>query len=251
MLGRLFAVIVHAGKNSHSGHYIAYVRNVAKNEWWKMDDARVTLASFQEVMSAEAYMLFYRVVDHPLATKLRDQAKKLQDEHQNDAKQHNLQEEAKASSATQATAMETEDVVKHTISSVPGNQESVPTLACDTAAIKNNTSSQRKRKAPDYSRGEDWARAKTNIPEHVIRKFADIQQIVSEYVHFKSDFFTLITEQANKGNAKVGHGPSTGVCGKCQDIGRGIIILQLFFLTGFLTPCLFVKPNRGRRRRIR
>jgi ubiquitin C-terminal hydrolase len=55
MLCRLFAVIVHAGKNSHSGHYIAYVRSLNKaatsNEcWWKMDDGRVTPATPQEGM---------------------------------------------------------------------------------------------------------------------------------------------------------------------------------------------------------
>ena len=70
MLCRLFAVIVHAGKNSHSGHYIAYVRNLAKNEWWKMDDNRVTNVTVNEVQNAEAYMLFYRVVQHPVATSL-------------------------------------------------------------------------------------------------------------------------------------------------------------------------------------
>jgi len=66
MFCRLFAVVVHAGKNSHSGHYISYVRNVQKNEWWKMDDSRVTRVAKDEVVGAEAYMLFYRVVDHPV-----------------------------------------------------------------------------------------------------------------------------------------------------------------------------------------
>jgi ubiquitin C-terminal hydrolase len=71
---RLFAVIVHAGKNSHSGHYIAYVKSVNKDEWWKMDDARVTKATLEEVTESEAYMLFYRVVDHPISIKLRNMA---------------------------------------------------------------------------------------------------------------------------------------------------------------------------------
>ncbi|KAI2500587.1 ubiquitinyl hydrolase [Fragilaria crotonensis] len=71
MFCRLFAVVVHSGKNSHSGHYVAYVRNISKNEWWKMDDARVSRATSQEVLNAEAYMLFYRVVDHPVAQDLR------------------------------------------------------------------------------------------------------------------------------------------------------------------------------------
>jgi ubiquitin C-terminal hydrolase len=76
MFCRLFAVIVHAGKNSHSGHYIAFVRNVSKNEWWKMDDSRVTAVSEDEVMQAEAYMLFYRVVQHPIAVQLEELYKK-------------------------------------------------------------------------------------------------------------------------------------------------------------------------------
>ena len=71
MFGRLFAVIVHQGKNSHSGHYLAYVRNWKRNEWWKMDDAKVQCVDTKEVMMAEAYMLFYRVVDHPIALDLR------------------------------------------------------------------------------------------------------------------------------------------------------------------------------------
>ena len=75
MFCRLFAVIVHAGKNSHSGHYIAYVRNLNKNEWWKMDDSRVSRATSQEVLSAEAYMLFYRVVEHPISKELREKTK--------------------------------------------------------------------------------------------------------------------------------------------------------------------------------
>jgi Ubiquitin carboxyl-terminal hydrolase len=72
MFCRLFAVIVHAGKNSHSGHYIAYVRNVSKNEWWKMDDSRVMAVTEDEVKAAEAYMLFYRVVQHPVTVRLEE-----------------------------------------------------------------------------------------------------------------------------------------------------------------------------------
>ena len=79
MLCRLFAVVVHAGKNSHSGHYICYVRNVAKNEWWKMDDAKVIGVSTSEVLTAEAYMLFYRVMDHPVSVELRNREKAMKE----------------------------------------------------------------------------------------------------------------------------------------------------------------------------
>lgn len=76
MFCRLFAVIVHAGKTSHSGHYIAFVRDVKKNEWWKMDDSRVTPVSQDEVLSAEAYMLFYRLVNHPVGLRFTDRQQK-------------------------------------------------------------------------------------------------------------------------------------------------------------------------------
>ena len=84
-----------------------------------------------------------------------------------------------------------------------------------TASVSTNTGKQnpRKRKAPEYTCGEDWSRAKTTLPDHLIAKFKDIETMISEYVQFKPEFFKLLTEQASKGNAKVGHGPSSGVCG--------------------------------------
>jgi len=69
---RLFAVVVHTGANSHSGHYYALVRNLKKNEWWKMDDGNAIRISANEVANAHAYMLFYRVVEHPVSIQLRD-----------------------------------------------------------------------------------------------------------------------------------------------------------------------------------
>ena len=197
MFCRLFAVIVHAGKNSHSGHYISYVRNVSKNEWWKMDDARVTQASVQEVMNAEAYMLFYRVVEHPFAIHLRTQAKLLQTQHNENTKIAVVKEEQPPK------AVESDEAIS---SIKPPKQTQMPPTT--TAKLES-----RKRKAPDYANGEDWARAKTDLPEHLIGKFKDVEQIVSEFVRFKPEFFKLIADQASKTSAKVGHGPSSGVCG--------------------------------------
>ena len=69
---RLFAVVVHAGKNSHSGHYIAYVSGQGSKgkQWYRMDDGRVTQVPVSQVMQAEAYMLFYRVMKHPITAAL-------------------------------------------------------------------------------------------------------------------------------------------------------------------------------------
>jgi len=50
-----------------------------------MDDARVTHVSLQEVMNAEAYMLFYRVVDHPITMQLKNKIEQ-QQQQQNQSK---------------------------------------------------------------------------------------------------------------------------------------------------------------------
>ena len=90
-------------------------------------------------------------------------------------------------------------------------------LQNDTSTNNNNTNSNhnnsRKRKAPEYTNGEDWARAKTNLPDTIMSKFRDIETIISEYVQFKPEFFKFLADQASRRNAKVGHGPSSGICG--------------------------------------
>jgi ubiquitin C-terminal hydrolase len=212
MFCRLFAVIVHAGKNSHSGHYISYVRNIAKNEWWKMDDARITVASVSEVMNAEAYMLFYRVVEHPFALRLKDQQLQLQQEWRKEAVQDVAQEVASSSRTTPASASNA-DAPKEDYFERPTKVEDMASIANSSIMSSVRTNNSRKRKAPEYTSGEDWARAKATLPEHVIAKFRDVETIVSEYVQFKPEFFKFLTDQATRRNAKVGHGPSSGICG--------------------------------------
>ena len=80
----------------------------------------------------------------------------------------------------------------------------------------SNHNNSRKRKAPEYTNGEDWARAKTNLPDSIMSKFRDIETIISEYVQFKPEFFKFLADQASRRNAKVGHGPSSGICGTYQ-----------------------------------
>lgn len=184
MFCRLFAVIVHAGKNSHSGHYVAYVRNISKNEWWKMDDARVSRATSQEVLSAEAYMLFYRVVDHPVAQQLRAK-----------------QAEAAAAKAKEAAP---------TPASVtpPSATTSIATIA--TVKQEGEESGRkRKRGAPEFFSGEEWAKCKTRLPPSFVSLFRRAEEFISENIEFTPEFFKAIMEEAAKG--KNSHGPN-GVC---------------------------------------
>jgi hypothetical protein len=55
---RLYGVLVHAGRSTHSGHYFAYVR-APTGGWYLMDDSTVTQVKEAAVMSQKAYMLFY------------------------------------------------------------------------------------------------------------------------------------------------------------------------------------------------
>lgn len=55
----LYAVVEHRG-GPQSGHYITYRRCGRKGrQWVHISDSRVYSADIQEVLGAEAYMLFY------------------------------------------------------------------------------------------------------------------------------------------------------------------------------------------------
>ncbi|KEH25396.1 ubiquitin carboxyl-terminal hydrolase-like protein [Medicago truncatula] len=54
----LYAVVVHTGISSTSGHYFCFVRT-APDTWHKLDDSMVTKVSEETVLSQEAYILFY------------------------------------------------------------------------------------------------------------------------------------------------------------------------------------------------
>eukprot|EP00542_Grammatophora_oceanica_P010580 CAMPEP_0194036346 /NCGR_PEP_ID=MMETSP0009_2-20130614/8685_1 /TAXON_ID=210454 /ORGANISM="Grammatophora oceanica, Strain CCMP 410" /LENGTH=637 /DNA_ID=CAMNT_0038678049 /DNA_START=96 /DNA_END=2009 /DNA_ORIENTATION=+ len=172
MFSRLFAVIVHAGKNSHSGHYIAFVRNVQKNEWWKMDDARVTPSSSAEVLAAEAYMLFYRVVEHPVAQHYRNAA------------------DAARDTAAKQEATDDDDDGCHD---------------ADKQVKKEQMPQSRKRRGPPephYEDVEEWARLKTRIPPSVRGIFHRAEDCISKRVELPPSFCKLIKEEAERDGKK-------------------------------------------------
>ena len=60
---KLYAVVVHEGYSSHSGHYYSFVQ-ASNHLWYLMNDERVHQVSLQTVLKQQrgAYMLFYRRV---------------------------------------------------------------------------------------------------------------------------------------------------------------------------------------------
>lgn len=55
----LYAVINHIG-NMQSGHYTAYCKNPLDQQWYSFDDTRVTQISQSDVVTCDAYILFYQ-----------------------------------------------------------------------------------------------------------------------------------------------------------------------------------------------
>ena len=158
MFCRLFAVVVHTGKNSHSGHYYAYVKSLEKNEWWKMDDSIVYPVSKEEVLSAEAYMLFYNVINHPLAVQLKEEQKKK-------AKEKEMK------------------ILQNT-----------NTVKCET---KDSTSDRKKRDKPmsGFDDGENWARKETKLSHSFVSVIAGASEWVADKVEWTPEYFGEIKEE--------------------------------------------------------
>ncbi|XP_047322392.1 ubiquitin carboxyl-terminal hydrolase 20-like [Impatiens glandulifera] len=60
----LYAIVVHEGTAFGCGHYYSCVR-FSPDEWYKMDDSRVTRVKEEVVLSEEAYILFYAKMGTP------------------------------------------------------------------------------------------------------------------------------------------------------------------------------------------
>eukprot|EP00548_Thalassiothrix_antarctica_P003112 CAMPEP_0194154230 /NCGR_PEP_ID=MMETSP0152-20130528/59799_1 /TAXON_ID=1049557 /ORGANISM="Thalassiothrix antarctica, Strain L6-D1" /LENGTH=648 /DNA_ID=CAMNT_0038860163 /DNA_START=141 /DNA_END=2087 /DNA_ORIENTATION=- len=234
MFCRLFAVIVHAGKNSHSGHYVAYVRNLSKNEWCKMDDARVSRATLQEVLNAEAYMLFYRVVEHPVAQELRakqaaavaarQREKEAQELEARFKDVHKKQVLIRALEEAQEKSLMDSEVEREAVNSLvlspsellePTGKTYSEYFSCKNGKRKNCSDSKivsrrkRKRETPEYCGGVEWAKAKTRLPPAFLSLIRRAEEFISQNVAFTPDYFKLITEEAAK---NCGKGGPSNVC---------------------------------------
>ena len=217
---RLFAVVVHSGKNSHSGHYVSYVHNVTKKEWWMMDDAKVVRSSWEEVRNAEAYMLFYRVTSHPVAMQLKsiadkkeEQARRIMEEiRRRDRMARAAVDEAEKAKVAAAAAT----TLKHDLTDKNSNEDKVPNAMPSSDNEDTNGSVDAdssvslpllgKRQHPGLASGEEWARVVTSLSPEYHPLFARIQEFIAENVTFSPEFFRFITEEYHRMSSKLSIG---------------------------------------------
>jgi ubiquitin carboxyl-terminal hydrolase 36/42 len=235
---RLFAVIVHAGKNSHSGHYIAYVRSLEKNDWWKMDDGRVTPVPESEVKEAEAYMLFYRVVQHPVAIELEEAFKKKKmQEQQDEAVKQTMQETSddavkkqmpethdeavknklpetqddavrKKMPETTDTLVMKKKTTEHSVPEPPKPMEPLKptelTVVAAAAAAVASDKSTNKRKRAAYSSGEEWARVnKTHLSPYMMVLMTKVQDLIAKDVRLSPSYVKVLQAAAERSDGCV------------------------------------------------
>ena len=218
-----------------------------------MDDARVSLVSSQEVFNAEAYMLFYRVVNHSYSQKLAAQVKALNESYAvADAKEKENEEKVAAEAAAAAAAYTANANIKlekatpnvtqqsKLTPSIPPSTQGSSTASSSgpAASVKKNP---RKRKAPEFTCGEEWARTKTIISEKNISRFRDVEAKVSRFIKFTPEFTKLLTEHSLKSNAKVGHVVLVLVSSTSSTI-VAVVVASLLFVVDVIVPSFSPSP---------
>lgn len=144
-------------------------------EWWKMDDARVSRVTAEEVMQAEAYMLLYRAFKHPILLDI----------------QSSYQEHLTA-------AVNAENAVAE--SSRQQDSAEQPT---------DDDSKKRKRDMEQFVNGEEWAAKKTRLPPVINTLFRRVEDSVADNVDICPQYYSSNIE----GNARAERGPPESISG--------------------------------------
>mmetsp|Transcript_29100 Transcript_29100/g.66257 ORF Transcript_29100/g.66257 Transcript_29100/m.66257 type:complete len:826 (+) Transcript_29100:147-2624(+) len=243
-VSRLFAVVVHTGKNSHSGHYVVYVHDVNnKKGWWKMDDSKVYKSSWDEVQNVEAYMLFYRVVGHPVAKELESAANAKTAEAERIMKEIERAQEAAKIAAEGEVKIKVEEAAKATASALHHSlnsfdeKDAPPNGVNNTPHLENELPPlDRKRQRPDFVSGPEWSKACTNLSDDFHPYLNRAQDFIADTVQLTDPFLGIVGEEfermssalsvgkrlknSKKIRTLLGRGPR-GVC-PAEDVEGGV-----------------------------
>jgi hypothetical protein len=132
-----------------------------------MDDGRVNQVHINEVLEAEAYMLFYQVVQHPVTQELKEVYRNMK----------NQEKEEKALKEMVVVDDDSADCVE-----LP----TVPPL--------NTLHGVSKRKRRTYESGSEWAKNKTKLPPHMISIMHKLEELIVSDVQLAPEFFRRLSE---------------------------------------------------------
>ena len=125
-------------------------------------------------MQAEAYMLFYRVVQHPIAVQLEELCK------------NKVLQTSSSSSITDPI---------------------------NTTQSITSVRPTRKRPLESYENGEEWAR-QMNFPPHLMGLMNKVTNLIADDIQVSGHYYRKITEEAALHSAVVGKTPQCKLTGK-------------------------------------
>lgn len=163
-----------------------------------MDDSRISRVTQDEVMGAEAYMLFYRVIEHPTLTTLQKQHKEL------------VLEATKTEQRSEPPPQPLKDAAEQPATS--------------------NEAKKRKRQVLEYLNGEEWAAASTGLGPAVMSVIRRGEEFIADNSELNPKFFSLIEEAAKK-DCGAPEGPLEGTW-----MNMCCAIYSMFFKWLFFSP---------------
>jgi hypothetical protein len=85
------------------------------------------------------------------------------------------------------------------VDTTPAVETAATTTIKPVSSQVTSADKKRKRELPDHSDGEEWARKVTKIPPNVMSVFRQAEELLSENIELKSEYFADLMQEAKTG----------------------------------------------------